>query len=148
MCCSMLIRGLQHKHVLNKITAQAMQIPPATRAMCMLCCISWYVACYCIMLQGSWQSAADHLMGQYKHLLQQQQQQQKAKESLIKDASTNRTLNDAQQQEQLHQAEHIWGGLQVCTLLWTLIAYVSSWTGICQVCSPGMYACVHVSYIV
>ncbi|KAL0045599.1 hypothetical protein WJX82_010928 [Trebouxia sp. C0006] len=63
-------------------------------------------------MQGSWQSAADHLMGQYKHLLQQQQQQQKAKESLIKDASTNRTLNDAQQQEQLHQAEHIWGGLQ------------------------------------
>ncbi len=76
------------------------------------------------MLQGSWQSAADHLMGQYKHLLQRQQQQQKAKESLIKDASTSCTLNDAQQQEQLHQAEHIWGGLQVCTLLWTLIVYV------------------------
>ncbi len=56
-------------------------------------------------------------MGQYKHLLQRQQQQQKAKESLIKDASTSCTLNDAQQQEQLHQAEHIWGGLQVCTLL-------------------------------
>lgn len=63
-------------------------------------------------------------MGQYKHLLQRQQQQQKAKESLIKDASTSCTLNDAQQQEQLHQAEHIWGGLQVCTLLWTLIVYV------------------------
>lgn len=85
-------------------------------------------------------------MGQYKHLLQQQQQQQKAKESLIKDASTNRTLNDAQQQEQLHQAEHIWGGLQVCTLLGTLIAYVSSWIGTCQACSSGLYACVHVSY--
>lgn len=63
-------------------------------------------------MQGGWQLAADRLMGQYKHLLQRQQQQQKAKEPLIKDASTSRTLNDAQQQEQLHHAQHIWGGLQ------------------------------------
>ena len=100
------------------------------------------------MLQGSWQLAADCLMGQYKHLLQQQQQQQKAKETLIKDVSTIRTLNDAQQQEQLHHAEHIWGGLQVCTLLWTLIAYGLPWTRTCQVCSPGMYTCERASYIV
>ncbi|DBA75138.1 TPA: hypothetical protein ACH3X1_010457 [Trebouxia sp. C0004] len=63
-------------------------------------------------MQGQWQSAADHLMGQYKQLLQRQQQQQKAKETLNKDASTTCTLNDAQQQEQLHQAERMWDGLQ------------------------------------
>ncbi|KAL0028273.1 hypothetical protein WJX79_006483 [Trebouxia sp. C0005] len=63
-------------------------------------------------MQGSWQSAVDQLIGQYKHLLQRQQQQQKAKETLIKDASTSLHLDAAQQQEQLHQAEHIWDGLQ------------------------------------
>jgi len=147
MCCSMPTRGLQHKHVLlNKITAQAMQSQPATRATCMLCCIAWYVACHCIMLQGHWQSAADHLMGQYKHLLQRQQQQQKAKDTLIKDASTSRTPNDAQQQEQLHQAEHMWDGLQVCCLDTDCLCL--SWTGTCQMCSPGMHTCVRVSYII
>lgn len=98
------------------------------------------------MLQGSWQSAVDQLIGQYKHLLQRQQQQQKAKETLIKDASTSLHLDAAQQQEQLHQAEHIWDGLQVCCL--DIDCLCLSWTGTCQVCSSGMHTCVRASYIV
>lgn len=70
------------------------------------------------MLQGRWQTAADHLKSHFNQL---QQQQQSAKEAMAIAAGTA-YIDAAQQQEQLKQAEHMWDGLQVCSLGTTLFA--------------------------
>ena len=64
------------------------------------------------MTQGHWQSAANHLMKRFKQLQQQQQQDMAANA-----ASTGIIIDSKIQQEQLHQAEHMWNGLQVCRLV-------------------------------
>ena len=62
-----------------------------------------------ILLQDHWQVAADHLMQQFKQLLQRQQQQQACMEACDADSAAPSTY----QPEQLQQAEEIWHDLQV-----------------------------------
>lgn len=58
--------------------------------------------------QGHWQSAADHLIVQFKQLQQRQHHLDEAKA-----ANKHITMDAEKQQEQVQQAEHMWNGLQV-----------------------------------
>lgn len=73
------------------------------------------------MLQGRWQTAADHLKSRFNQLQQQQQRQHNATEAMATAAGTA-YIDAVQQQEQLMQAEHMWDGLQVCSRGITLFA--------------------------
>ena len=61
--------------------------------------------------QGHFQSAADHLLGQFKKLQLQQQQQSELDAGLAKSGSPPSQLA---QEEQLQQAKARWSELQVC----------------------------------
>lgn len=60
------------------------------------------------LLQDHWQAAADHLLQQFKELLQKQQQQQACMEAIGADSAAPLPY----QPEQLQQAEQIWRDLQ------------------------------------
>ena len=86
------------------------------------------------MLQGHWQTAADHLKDRFNQLQQQQQRQQNVKEAMAIAAGTA-YIDAAQQQEQLKQAEHMWDGLQVCSL------------GITSFAGLDVMPCLHTAYL-
>ncbi|KAL3143340.1 hypothetical protein ABBQ38_002175 [Trebouxia sp. C0009 RCD-2024] len=64
-------------------------------------------AAFCTM-QDHWQTAADHLLQQFKQLQQKQQQQRECEEAL----NAGSTTSPPYQPEQLQQAEQMWHNLQ------------------------------------
>ena len=72
-----------------------------------LTCWQYKVKHSCL-LQDHWQAAADHLLWQFKELLQKQQQQQACMEAFGDDSAAPSPYPP----EQLQQAEQIWHDLQ------------------------------------
>ena len=83
------------------------------------------------LLQDHWQTAADHLVQQFKQLLQRQQQQQQCVEAL----NAGSAASPLYQPEQLQQAEQLWHDLQVRSTSQNRAVQLVSAFSACQDCS-------------